>query len=146
MSSRKESKQPRTEKATKEMAQNRRNILRLGALGAVAVLAANVLPGSDLRAATDQTGTRSVAKAGAQKALHTPAAGRSARKAATVQKQGELSVRKPGSDAARTTKQSAAKSTTKAAKAAAGQRQAGTRQTAVAAAKKATKVAKAAAQ
>ena len=111
MNSRKESKQPRAEKSTKEMAQNRRNILRMGALGAVAILAANVMPGSDVSAATDQAGTRSVAKQGAQKALHTPAAGKSARKAAT-----------------------------KTAKAAAGERQAGTRQTAVAAAKKTAKV------
>ena len=76
MSSRKESKELRTPKSTKQMAQNRRNILRLGALGAVAVLAANVLPGSDVRAATEQAGTRSVAKQGAQKVLHTPAAGK----------------------------------------------------------------------
>ena len=38
MSSRKESKDLRAEKSTKQMAQNRRNILRLGALGAVACL------------------------------------------------------------------------------------------------------------
>ncbi len=94
MSSRKESKELRAEKSTKQMAQNRRNILRLGALGAVAVLAANVMPGSDVRAATEQAGTRSVAKQGAQKALHTPAAGKSARKAATVKSQGELSAKK----------------------------------------------------
>ena len=93
MSSRKESKDLRTQKSTKQMAQNRRNILRLGALGAVAVLAANVMPGSDVRAATEQAGTRSVAKQGAQKVLHTPAAGKSARKAATVKSQGELSAR-----------------------------------------------------
>src|SRR6185295_16099492 len=66
MSSRKESQELRTLKSTKQMAQNRRNILRVGALGAVAVLAANVLPGSDVRAATEQAETRSVAKQGAQ--------------------------------------------------------------------------------
>jgi hypothetical protein len=51
----KESKELRAEKSTKVMA--RRNILRLGALGAVAVLAANVIPGADVRAATEQAGT-----------------------------------------------------------------------------------------
>jgi len=139
MNSRKESKQPRAEKSTKEMAQNRRNILRMGALGAVAILAANVMPGSDVSAATDQAGTRSVAKQGAQKALHTPAAGKSARKAATVKSQGDLAAKKSASSA-RVTKQSASKAETKTAKAAAGERQAGTRQTAVAAAKKTAKV------
>ena len=87
MSSRKESKELRTPKSIKQMAQNRRNILRLGALGAVAVLAANVLPGSDVRAATEQAGTRSVAKQGAQKVLHAPPAGKTARKAAAVRTQ-----------------------------------------------------------
>jgi hypothetical protein len=51
MSSRKESKELRTQKSTKQMAQNRRNILRVGARGAVAVLAANVIRGSGVRAA-----------------------------------------------------------------------------------------------
>jgi hypothetical protein len=138
MSSRKESKELRTPKSIKQMAQNRRNILRLGALGAVAVLAANVLPGSDVRAATEQAGTRSVAKQGAQKVLHTPAAGKSARKAAALKTQGELAERKSDSSA-RVTKQSAAKAAAKTAKSPEGERQAGTRQTAQAAAKKVAK-------
>lgn len=139
MDSQKESKQLRAEKSTKEMAQNRRNILRLGALGAVAVLAANVIPGSDLRAATDQPGTRSVAKQGAQKVLHAPAAGKTARKAATVKSQGELAATQPG-DTARGTKKQAVKAAVKAPKGADGERQAGTRMTAQAAAKKTMKV------
>ena len=137
MNSEKESKQLRAEKSTKEMAQNRRNILRLGALGAVAVLAANVMPGSDVRAATDQAATRSVAKAGAQKALHTPPAGKSARKARTVKAQGDLATKKSASSA-RVTKKSATKAATKSAKSAAGQ--ASTRMTAQTAAKKTMKV------
>ena len=121
------------------MAQNRRNILRLGALGAVAVLAANVLPGSDVRAATEQAGTRSVAKQGAQKVLHAPPAGKTARKAAAVRTQGELAAKRANSSA-RVTKQSATKAAAKVAKSAEGERQAGTRMTAQAAAKKTMKV------
>ena len=132
MNSRKESKQLRAEKSIA----TRRNILRLGALGAAAVLVANVIPGADVRAATD---TRSVAKMGTQKALHVPAGGRTARSAATVKTQGALATRKAGSTM-RATKQASTKAATKAAKAAAGERQPGTRQTAQAAAKKAAKV------
>ena len=138
MDSRKESKQLRAGKATKEA--SRRNILRLGALGAVAVLAANVIPGTDLRAETEQAATRTVAKSGTQKTLHVPPAGRSARKAATVKVQGALAERKPGSTAARVSKQSATKAATKVAKSPAGEREAATKQTAVAATKKAAKV------
>ena len=138
MDSKKESKQLRAEKATKEMSQNRRNVLRLGALGAAAVLAANVMTGS-VRAATDQPGTRSVAKQGAQKVLHTPVEGKSARKAATVKSQGELAATKPG-DTARGTKKQAVKAAVKSPKGADGERQAGTRMTAQAAAKKTMKV------
>jgi hypothetical protein len=140
MSSRIESKEPQAEKVTKQMAQNRRNILRLGALGAVAVLTANVMPGSDVRAATDQAGTRAVAKQGAQKVLHAPPAGKTARKAAPMKSQGELATRKPGSSAARVTKRSATKAATKSAKSAEGERQAGTRMTAKTLAKKTAKV------
>jgi hypothetical protein len=137
MSSIKETMQPKAEKSIKEMAQNRRNILRLGALGAVAVLAANVLPGADVRAATEQAGTRSVAKQRTQKTLAAPAEGKSARTAAKIRSQGELATAKSGS--ARTTKQSAAKASAKVAKGDAAARQTGTRQTAQVAAKKTAK-------
>ena len=137
MNSRKEW-QLRGKKSTKE--KSRRNILRLGALGAVAVLAANVLPGSDARATTDQAGTRSVAKQGAQKVLHAAPAGKSARKAAPVKVQGALAQRKPGSTVARISKQPATKAAAKVAKSPAGEREGGTKQTARVATKKAAKV------
>ena len=64
MSSRKESKELRAEKSTKETAQTRRNFLRLGALGAAAVVAAGVLPAGKAHAQATTRTAKSVRSGG----------------------------------------------------------------------------------
>jgi hypothetical protein len=64
----------------------RRNFLRYSTLGA-AVLAAGVI-GSQVNAAVDQPGVRSVAKVRTQKQMHQAAPGRVTRSAGTVRTQG----------------------------------------------------------
>lgn len=85
MNSTKETKVMRTEK---EVAQSRRSFLRLGALGAAAVLAAGVLPGSEAKA--QGKATRSAATIGDQGSGYTAAPGRSTRKLRSLRAKGEM--------------------------------------------------------
>jgi hypothetical protein len=131
MDSKKQEKQQRAEGLKK----GRRAFLQLGAVGA-ALLATNILV-PNLNAA--DTPTRSAAKQGVQKSLHSPAGNKAAAKPAAARTAGGLAPKAPASGA-RSSKRMATKAATKTAKAAPGERAAGARKTAQVATKKAMKV------
>jgi hypothetical protein len=131
MDSKKQEKQERA----KGLIKGRRAFLQMGAVGA-ALLATNLLA-PNLNAA-DQP-TRSAAKEGVQKSLHSPVAGKAARKPGALRAAGELAP-KPTTSGVRATKKQATRAAVKTAKSAAGERAAGTRMTAQVATKKAMKV------
>ena len=81
-------KETKVMRAEKEMAQSRRSFLRLGALGAAAVIAAGVLPGGEAKAASKTT--RSAATLGDQGSGYTAAPGRSTRKLRSLRAKGEM--------------------------------------------------------
>lgn len=85
----KETKVMRTEKET---AHSRRSFLRLGALGAAAVVAAGVLPTGQARAQS----TRSAATIGDQRTGYTAAPGGATRKTRSLRAKGELGEKAAG--------------------------------------------------
>jgi hypothetical protein len=122
---------------------SRRTFLRYGTLGA-AVLAAGVL-GSQVNAAVDQPGVRSIAKVRTQKQMHQAAPGRVTRSAGTVRSAGapkEIATQAMGTRSLQP-KTLARSATVKATKAPEGARsQMGSRMTARSGTAKAMKAAK----
>lgn len=84
MNSTKETKEIRAEKAT----QSRRSFLRLGTLGAAAVIAGSVLPGTEVHAQQTRS-TRKAAGVRSQGTGHTATAGRQTRALRKMRAQGE---------------------------------------------------------
>ena len=84
MNSTKETKVMRTEK---EMAQSRRSFLRLGAMGAAAVVAASMLPGGEARA---ETATRSTATVRSGGEIGEATGGKTTRSARKMRSMGEV--------------------------------------------------------
>jgi hypothetical protein len=122
MNSTKLPKELRAEKTAKEPAPDRRSVLRMGALGAAAVLAGGVLAGTKLEAVAQ--GNRQARKMRSLGAVHTSAEGRAARKSGAVRASGELG--KPATSGTRSqrTATRAAPKATKAAKSSDGTRSA----------------------
>jgi hypothetical protein len=88
MTSTKQPKLIRAEKTAKETSPNRRNFLRLGALGAAAVLAGSVMAGSNTGAAAQ--GNRQARRMRSLGTAHQSAEGREVRKAGALRSSGEL--------------------------------------------------------
>ncbi len=119
MISDKETKVMRTEKET---AQTRRNFLRLGALGAAAVVAAGVLPAGKAQAQTTATG-KTVRSGGA---IGTATGGKQTRSARKMRSMGELAEKAEGGST-RSARSMQTQRTAKSTKSASNNRSASTR-------------------
>jgi len=121
MDSTKEMKVMRTDK---EMAQSRRSFLRLGALGAAAVVAAGMLPGGQARAETAAPTAKAVRSGGE---IGTATGGKATRSARKMRSMGEMGERAEGGASTRSTRSMKAQRSMKAEKSATGNRSASTR-------------------
>ena len=109
--------------AEKEMAQSRRSFLRLGALGAAAVIAAGVLPGGEARADTATRSAKTVRSTGEIGGVDGGKATRSARK---MRSMGEIGDHAEGGKT-RSARSMQTQRSAKATKSASGNRSASTR-------------------
>lgn len=121
MDTTKETKVMRTEK---EMAQSRRSFLRLGALGAAAVIAAGVLPGGEARAETAARSAKTVRSGGE---IGAATGGKTTRSARKMRSMGEIGEHAEGGSKTRSARSMQKQRTMKAEKSASGNRSAATR-------------------
>ncbi len=120
MNSTKETKVMRTEKET---AQTRRNFLRLGALGAAAVVAAGVLPAG--KALAQDTRTAKTVRSGG--AIGTATGGKATRSARKMRSMGEIGAKAEGGASTRSARSMQKQRTAKATKSATNNRAMATR-------------------
>lgn len=121
MNSTKETKVMRTEK---EAAQTRRNFLRLGALGAAAVVAAGVLPAGRAHAQATARTAKSVRSGGS---IGTATGGKTTRSARKMRSMGEIGAKAEGGASTRSARSMQKQRTAKATKSATNNRAMATR-------------------
>jgi hypothetical protein len=108
--------------AEKEMAQSRRSFLRLGALGAAAVIAAGVLPTGQAKAATPSA---KAVRTGGE--VGTATGGKQTRSARKMRSMGEMGERAEGGASTRSNRSMKTQRSTKSEKSTGGNRSASTR-------------------
>jgi hypothetical protein len=120
-------KETKVMRAEKEVAQSRRSFLRLGALGAAAVLAAGVLPTGEAKAQTNARKAATVRSAGT---TGVATGNRETRKLRSMRSKGEIAAKAEdgaGTRSTRSMSKQATQRSAKATKSATGNRSASTR-------------------